>query len=279
MISADVLSKFIRYYFVAYRLEHDIDWVKSDSSLYSYELAVQVGRDKAEVLEKGFKGDSVVLDKEKGEIVVKQAVNPISMIPSASAIFAKLKKVAADIPGATFQLQFLIAPKDGEFSEGFDREQKWQWLISSMLLTELFLLGEVSEKGELEYTGLYHSCHQADHNRDLVEDCRVMMEQWEKGFVEVADSYGMTEEIKSLLQNMDSPKTYAPYDKTHEYLSDDEDEAGKILVVGRALGVESSRSLSIDDRKVTSKLNVFEMADILFSIRHSKLYQLFGSER
>ncbi|MBQ7528492.1 hypothetical protein IJT10_01120 [bacterium] len=279
MISSDVLSKFIRYYFVAYRLEHDIDWVKSDSSLYGYELAVQAGKDKAEILEKGFKGDSVVVDKEKGEIIVKQAINPISMIPSASSILAKLKKIATDIPGATFQVQFLIAPKDKEFSEGYDRDQKWQWLISSLLLSELFLLGEVSEKGELEYTGLFHSCHQADHNRDLVEDCRVMMEQWEKGFTEVADSYGITDEINSLLQNMDAPKAYAPCDETHEYLTDDEDESEKILSLCKAWGVEESRAVSINDRKVISKLNVFEMADVLFSIRHSKLYQLFGSER
>ena len=277
MITRENLSKFIRYYTIAYRTEHDIDWIKPDASFWSYELAVQPTQaSELPLLRTAFKGTASDINESTGELVCKGAFEPISNMPVLENIVGRLDRVSQELVGATFQIQLLFARNDTELEEGFNREQKWQWLISSQYICELFILGEIGKDG-LVFTNCYHSCHQADLNRDIGEDVENILKQWEKIYEEVAVAYEIPSDAAALMSVL-NPENYGPSKGIHRYPSEGQEEADYIVTMCKLLGIHGKREISQEKNVLNSNLGIIELTDIIYNRRYARAYQLFGSD-
>lgn len=279
MISRELLPKLIRYYFATYRLEHDIDWVKPDSSFWCFNFAVQPGLlSQLSLLREVFKGGILDVDDSTGNIVYKSEMGNIAEPPVLDGFISGMEKIASDLAGTRFQIQILISHKDSELEEDFTRDEKWQWLVSSPRLCELFVVGNINEKG-LIFENVYHSCHQADHNRDISEDSRLMVDEWEKCFREVAVYYGFKDEaIDEELEKAEKLEIKGPADKECVYQCDSSDAAASIADTCRKLGVFESRKIGIKGHTLTSRLNIAELTDLVCGTRDTLAMHLFGSD-
>ncbi|MGM9992582.1 MAG: hypothetical protein ACI376_07045 [Candidatus Bruticola sp.] len=277
MINRDILAKFFRYYVVAYRLEHDIDWAKADASFWSYELAVQSGSSsKIPILRKVFKGKNLVADEKEGSVICKAPFCPIESLPSFDEMLSSLENKAKDLNGSKFQIQLLISHKDDELKEDFDREMQWQWLVSSPRICELFILGEIKDNSVC-FESCFHSCYQSDHNRDISEDISVMIAQWEKVYKEVASAYVAPTDEKAIMSVL-KKENWGASSSEHTYPCESQEEADEIFDTCHKLGVFESRGLSKERHLLRSKLGLIEMVDLVYSRRYARAYQLFGCE-
>lgn len=277
MITREILAKFLRYYAVAYRLEHDIDWVKADSSFWSYELAVQPdSKSKVTSLLGAFKDKTVVVNELEGSVICKAPFHKIDVIPELKEMVGGLESKAQDLVGSQFQIQILISHKDDELRDDFTREQQWQWLISSPRICELFILGRITEEGVI-FDSCYHSCYQSDHNRDISEDISVIIGQWEKVYKEVASAYMAPFDEKALLDVLKKEKWGASASE-HTYPCESQEEADEIFETCQKLGIFKDREISKEKHILRSKLGMIELIDLVYSRRYARAYQLFGSE-
>ncbi len=277
MITREILAKFLRYYAVAYRLEHDIDWVKADASFWSYELAVQPdSKSKLSALLGAFKGKTVVANEPAGSAICKAPFLKIDVIPSLDEIVGGLESKAKDLLGSKFQIQILISHKDDELKDNFSREQQWQWLISSPRICELFILGEITEEGVV-FNSCYHSCYQSDHNRDISEDIAVIIGQWEKVYKEVASAYMAPFDENALLGVLKKDNWGASAGE-HTYPCESQEESDEIFETCQKLGIFKDREISKERHILRSKLGLIELIDLVYSRRYARAYQLFGSE-
>ncbi|MGM9999672.1 MAG: hypothetical protein ACI38Q_09850 [Candidatus Bruticola sp.] len=277
MINREILAKFFRYYVVAYRLEHDIDWVKADASFWSYELAVQSGNSsKVPVLRKAFKGKNPVVNEAEGSVVFKAPFYKIESLPVFDEMVGGLENKAKELNGSRFQIQVLISHKDDELKEDFNREMQWQWLISSPRICELFILGEIKDN-QLVFESCFHSCYQSDHNRDISEDIAVMIAQWEKVYKEVASAYVAPADEKAIMSVI-KKENWGASSSEHTYPCESQEEADEIFDTCQKLGVFESRGVSKERHLLRSKLGIIEMTDLVYSRRYARAYQLFGCE-
>lgn len=278
MISQENLAKFIRYYANTYRLEHDIDWRCPDTSYWSYELAVQPTTPaQLPLLRKIFRGKDLQIDEATGKVNCRAPFLRISEAPTLAGMIDCFQGFCGGLTGSKFQIQILIANKDDELREGLNREQQWQWLVSSMRLCELFLLGNIAGD-DMVFDRVYHSCHQADQNRDLTEECPTIIQQWERCYREIAMShYIMPFDAEDLLKVLKVEMQGASH-SVHTYECDSDEEARAIADLCKMLGVYKAREVQVEGNKITSKLGIVELSDILFSRRKTNTYHLFGSE-
>ncbi len=277
MITREILAKFLRYYAVAYRLEHDIDWVKADASFWSYELAVQPdAKSKLPILLEAFKGKTVVANEAAGSMICKAPFYKIDVIPSLEEMVGALDSKAKDLVGSKFQIQMLISHKDNELKDSFSREQQWQWLISSPRICELFILGQITEEGVI-FDSCYHSCYQSDHNRDISEDIAVIIGQWEKVYKEVASAYMAPFNEQALLDVL-KKENWGASSSEHTYPCESQEEADEIFETCQKLGIFKDREMSKEKHILRSKLGLIELIDLVYSRRYARAYQLFGSE-
>ena len=278
MILPELFSKFIRYYAKAYRIEHELDLIKNDSSFWSYELIVQYADDaQLAVLKKAFAGENCRINADTRDFIYKAPVREISESPTFELLFGRLESCAAQLPGAGFELQMLTAHKDSEYNPEFSREQKWQWLISSTMLCEFFVIGKVSEEGKAVYDSVFHSCHQSDHNREITEECPIIISRWEDVFREVCKSLCL-ECSEEILAGVVKPEYQQPVEQRRTFAAGSLEEANEILAVYNLCGIGEQRGIKLEARMVSGSFEAIELADIVFSRRHSNVYQLFGNK-
>ena len=278
MITRETLAKFLRYYAVAYRLEHDIDWVKDDASFWSYELAVQPdSRSKLPALLEAFQGQTVVANEFAGSAINKAPFYKIDTIASLEEMVGALEAKAKELIGSKFQIQILISHKDNELKNNFSREQQWQWLISSPRICELFILGEIIEEEGVVFDSCYHSCYQSDHNRDISEDLAVIIGQWEKVYKEISSAYMAPFNEQALLDVLKEEKWGASPGE-HTYPCESQEEADEIFDTCQKLGIFKDREITKEKHILRSKLGLIELVDLVYSRRYARAYQLFGSE-
>lgn len=278
MISPELFSKFLRYYAMAYRIEHEIDLVKDDSSFWCYELVVQFA-DEAQLaaLKKAFAGENYKINAEKHDFIYKAPVRAVSEDPTFEMLFGKLEEYAAQLPGARFELQMLTAHKDSEYNPEYTREQKWQWLVSSTMLCEMFVIGRITEEGKAVYDSVFHSCHQSDHNREITEECPIIISQWEDVFREVCKSLCL-ECNEDILAAVTKPEMQYPAEGMRTFAAGSLEEANEVLAVFNLCGIGEKRGVKLEARMVSGSFGAIELADVVFSRRHSNIYQLFGNK-
>ena len=118
MISQENLAKFIRYYANTYRLEHDIDWRRPDTSYWSYELAVQPTTPaQLPLLRKIFRGKDLQIDEATGKVNCRAPFLRISEAPTLAGMIDCFQGFCGGLTGSKFQIQILIANKDDELRE------------------------------------------------------------------------------------------------------------------------------------------------------------------
>lgn len=277
MISIDDLTKFFRIYIANYRIDHDLSLINDASSLWSMEIGVQPSLlSQLPLLRKAFKGKVLSVNEVSGGINVREPIMNMNEFPIVDKIFAGLTPFMDGLAGSKTQLQLIIAPMDVEYNEEFSRAQKWQWLTSSREISELFLVGDIKE-GALEFEALYHSCHQSDMNRDISEDCLSIVTQWEQLYNEAALAAGQAIGAAALAQ-VTNPENNKPTVNPYHFACESPEEAERLFALCENVGIVADGYISVDGNLLTSRLSPILLADMVFSLRCSTVFNLFGAD-
>ncbi|MDO5297436.1 MAG: hypothetical protein Q4F00_12560 [bacterium] len=273
MHSLEDVTNFCRLYFVDYSLEHDIS-LEGNTSYWSCQLSLQPSvAGQMALFRKVFRGDDYVADEIKGQMLVRFPIQTIGHILRVDQIVAKIIPYCKGLAGATVQLQVLIAPKDDEYQEAFSRAQKWEWLISSTCLGELFLSGEITDDG-ISFSKIFHSCHQADLNRDITDDIVHINNSWTMLFHEVlADAKSEMDINKHL-----DIKVHDKADKPYSISFDDPAELQKVVNMCNSLELGDKYNITANKNVLDVDMNCVTFTDLLFAVNTSQMYNLFGSD-
>lgn len=275
MFSVDELTSFYRLYFSLYRIEHDIS-VDPESSFWQCVLAVQPGTDaQKSLLRKAFKGMEISVDRD-GSLLIKSPICPIKAHPQIDKLFGGCEAFVSGLVGCDFQLQVVIAPNDDDYRADFTPEESREWLVSSKSVCELMVVGTINENG-LEFSHIFHTCHQADINRDLTEDAAVLLNQWTQAYVGIAACAGLKADDSSLARLFD-PELNKPRPQVYQYPCEDPLESARVLKISQEVELAEPREVQVNGNMVVSKLSCLELADILCSARYYKSFGLFGSD-
>ena len=267
------ITSFCRLYFVNYSIDHDIS-LSGDTSYWSCQLTIQPSvAGQMALLRKVFRGDDYLADEIKGQILVRFPVQTIGQPLRVDHILEKLIPYCKGLSGATVQLQVLLAPKDDEYNAAFSRAQKWEWLISSTCITELFLSGEITDD-DIAFSYAFHSCHQADLNRDISEDIVHISNSWTLLFHEVLSDAHSDLPIDGYMDADPRQKTDQPYSISFE----DADELQKVVNMCNSLELGDKYTISVNGNALQLNIGCIMMTDILFAVNTSQIYNLFGSD-
>lgn len=276
MISLRDLSRFFRFYMAQYRIEHDISLTEVNS-IWSYQLTVRPALlSQTALLRKVFKGQNIAVDETTGMVTVLAPVEDVSSFLHLQSIFAPFDLFLSGLVGSNINLQLLIAPLDREYSQDYTRAQKWEWLVSSTALTELLLVGKIDSSG-LNFTTLFHSCHQSDPNRNISDDSLTMNEQWDRYYADAAIAAGVKVEASGLDRVVDV-SINKPRADLYRFPCEDTAEAARLLELLNNLGVAEANDTKLQGSVVLTKLSFVDMADAVFSMRYSKVFNLFGAD-
>ena len=273
MHSLEDITHFCRLYFMDYSMEHDIS-LNGDTSYWSCQLTLQPSvAGQMALLRKIFRGDDYVADEVQGQMLVRFPIQTNGEILRVDQIFAKVLPYCKGLSGATVQLQVLLAPKDDEFKDMYSRAQKWEWLISSVCIGELFLSGQITDDG-VEFANVFHSCHQADLNRDITEDILHINNSWTMLFHEVLADAQSDLDINGFMDVNVHDKAPQPYTISF----DDIEEQQKILNMCSALELIDKFNIKANHNTIELDLNCVTFTDILFAVNTSQMFNLFGSD-
>ena len=273
MLTLIDVTNFTRQYFAHYNIVHD--WsLFGTGSMYSYELIVQPhGVAQKALLYKVFRGQDYIVDEVTNQIVVHYPIKITGQPPRIDQTFDCFNPYLSNLVGTTFQLQIVLAANDDEYQEAFSRSQKWEWLISSEKLTELFICGAVGNGG-LEFLKLFHSCHQADINRDLTDEIPHMLNSWTMTFHEVL-AHASDMSPNSSLFDADIS---LPMHRKANITIDSPMEAQAIYSLCSSLDVVERFGISLKNEVIEGSLQCLPITDIIYAVRHQKRDELFSSD-
>ena len=273
MHSLEDITRFCRLYFMDYSIEHDIS-LEGNTSYWSCQLSLQPSvAGQMALFRKVFRGDDYIADETKGQMLVRFPIQTIGQILRVDEILSKIIPYCKGLSGATIQLQVLIAPKDDEYQEAFSRAQKWEWLISSTCIGELFLSGEITDEG-IEFSNVFHSCHQSDLNRDISDDVMHINNSWTMLFHEVLAKAKSDIDINSFLDIKVHDKASEPY----AIPFDDPEDLQKMINMCNSLELGGKYIIKPVKHTLEVDLNCVTFTDLLFAVNTSQMYNLFGSD-
>ena len=273
MFTLEDMTCFCRVYGVNYNIDHDIT-LKGGSSYWSCQLSIQPSMSgQMDLLRKLFRGEDYVADEIKGEFLLRFPIFTNEKLLRPDEIFARFASYEVEMSGATFQVQMVIAPKDEEYKEAFSRAQKWEWLVSSVCISELFLTGEFTKSGP-EFAHVFHSCHQSDMNRSLTDDVPHLLNNWDMMLHCMMTASDCNKSVKECRQG----ELLAKADHVYTIPFEDVKEMEMVYNMCCSLEVDKNYTLKMQKDSIETDLNCLAMTDILFAVNVSRLYNLFGMD-
>ncbi len=273
MLTLKDITTFTRLYAANYSISHDLA-LAGDSSLWSCELIIQpADNTQMDLLRKILRGQDAIADSFKNQVVVRYPVQVIGIVPRVDKIFEVFTPHLNSLVGATCQLQIVICLDDDEYKDSFTRAQKWEWLISSIGITELFLSGVFRNDG-VEFLNVLHSCHQADLNRDLTEEVTHIVNNWNLTLHDVMSFANSNIPLDTVIDL----SVKAPNDKPYFLAFDDPREMMDAMNLCTTLELVEKYEIVMRKNNIEGRLNVLAMADVLFEVRFGKVFNLFGSD-
>lgn len=272
MLILEDMARFSRLYFYSYSIDHDIS-LNGDTSYWSCQISLQPTiPGQMALLRKAFRGQDYIADDGKGELLVRFPVEIIGKYLRLDKLCVCLEPYYSGLAGATLQVQVLIAPNDYEYKAAFSRAQKWEWLLSSTNITELFMSGVITENGP-EFGQIYHSCHQSDLNRNITGDIPHLVNQWDMAFHEIMNSSSSNMDVYDYM-DIDI------HSKGPAYLVNFNDitKIDSIIKLANSLELTDKYKFKAVRSSVESDINCVAMTDIVFAVTVSPNFNLFESD-
>lgn len=273
MTPLDTLRRTLRMYFAWYRIEHDRTLV-APRSLWSLEIALEAPTQRQELHLQNLLSDEWQV--RGGEHVYRHPLRTVAVEPALDELLA-FTQGAAGLKGTRLRIQILLAPEDRDFRPEFTPAEAWEWLASSTALTELFLTGTLTGEG-VDVDRYFHSCHQAEMNRDITEDLPPALEFWDKD-AEHARRQAGEPPSPPVPPDGDvgarkAPLAPSPWPK-YRFYCDEMLEARRLVSLCRTVGLERPREVKAVDEAVESRLTPAELTGLICYLRYGGGLNLF----
>jgi len=276
MIALEILRRLYRCYTAWYRIGHDRSLAGS-RSLWSLEVDLQPATPLEGRALKGLLGrEGWTGDEER--LLYKAPISSMWAAPRLDRILA----VPADcsgLKGTRVQVQMLLSPEDRDFREDFQRDESWMWLLSSGRLTELFLVGVLSDE-RLDIRHFLHSCYRSEQNREVTEELQAAVQAWDRAYAEVSGpagpGRGVEVEPDGSLAGRKVPLGPPSWDR-YRFLCEDHAEAVRLASMLRDLGLEKAREVKAAGTSLESRLEPMELADVVSYLHFGGSLALFDS--
>ncbi len=262
MIALEILRRLYRCYTAWYRIGHDRSLAGS-RSLWSLEVALQPATPLEGRALKGLLTRDGWTGNEES-LLYQAPLSSMLAAPRLDRILA-LPGDCSGLMGTKVQVQLLLAPEDRDFREDFRRDEGWMWLSSSGRLTELFLIGVLSDE-RLDVRHLFHSFYRSDQNREVTEEMQAAVQAWDRAFAEVSrpagPGPGADVEPDGSLEVRKAPPPASRWER-YRYLCEDHAEAVRLVYMLRDLGLEKVREVKAVGTALESRLEPQELADVV----------------
>lgn len=274
MLPLETLRRMVRMYLAWYRIEHDRS-LASPRSLWSLEIALEPPTPRQALHLQNILADEDWRGQD-GERTFRHPLRTVAAEPHLDEILA----FTLDNPGlkgTKFRMQLLVAPEDRDFRTEFTLNEGWEWLSSSTRLTEFFLAGTLTGDG-LEVERLFHSCHQAEMNRDVTEDLPPALAFWDKDAEHAVRQAGAPQsppsEPTGEVADRKGPLAPSPWPK-YRFYCDEMIEARRLVGLCRTVGLDRAREVKAVDEAVESRLTPAELTALICYLRYGGGLNLF----
>lgn len=274
MIPLETLRRMLRMYLLWYRIEHDRS-LASPRSLWSLEIALEPPTHRQELHLQNILAEDDWRGTD-GERIFRHPLRTVAAEPHLDELLA----FTLDNPGlkgTKLRMQMLVAPEDREFRDEFTRDDSWEWLSSSTRLTELFLAGTLTGEG-VEMERLFHSCHQAEMNRDVTEDLPQALEYWNKDAEHARRQAGPPQaeppEPTGEVSSRKEPLAPSPWPK-YRFYCEEMLEARRLTGLCKTVGLDRVREVKSANEAVESRMTPEELTALVCYIRYGAGLNLF----
>lgn len=274
MIALEILRRLYRFYNSWYRIGHDRSLAAS-RSVWSLEVALQPATPLEGRALKGLLGREGWTGDEES-LLFKSPLSSVLAAPRLDRILS-LPTDCSGLKGTKVQVQLLLAPDDRDFREDFQREEGWMWLLSSGRLTELFMIGVLSDE-RLDVRHFFHSCYRSDQNREVTEELQAAVQAWDRAYAEVSrpagPGRGPEAEPDGALVARKAPLAPSRWER-YRFLCEDQSEAARLVYMFRDLGLERIREVKAAGSTLESCLEPLELADVVSYLHYGGGLGLF----